>query len=196
MADVLAGQQPVLFAGQSAHHHLQLERVAFQKACGRGHAELQRSTLLSPSGFHCASPPWSVLAFTVRCLLGLSPTDEISTGLDSATAYSVVRTFRQSFFSTVWGMHAAFRTSDWRREECQLAMQGQSVHYTPCHHTLSPSLHPLNPAPPASTPSHPTRSVVHNLQRTFLISLLQPAPEIIDLFDDLLLLTDGRVIYQ
>ena len=40
------------------------------------------------------------------------------------------------------------------------------------------------------------RSVVHNLQRTFLISLLQPAPEIIDLFDDLLLLTDGRVIYQ
>ena len=37
---------------------------------------------------------------------------------------------------------------------------------------------------------------MHNLQRTFLISLLQPAPEIIDLFDDLLLLTDGRVIYQ
>jgi ABC-type multidrug transport system ATPase subunit len=73
---------------------------------------------------------------TAEILVGQQPVvfmDEISTGLDSATAYSVVRTFR---------------------------------------------------------------SVVHNLQRTFLISLLQPAPEIIDLFDDLLLLTDGRVIYH
>lgn len=47
---------------------------------------------------------------------------------------------------------------------------------------------------PTHLPAH--RSVTHNLQRTFLISLLQPAPETIDLFDDLLLLTDGRVIYQ
>lgn len=40
------------------------------------------------------------------------------------------------------------------------------------------------------------RDVAHALERTFLISLLQPAPEVIQLFDDILLLTDGRVIYQ
>lgn len=59
--------------------------------------------------------------------------DEISTGLDSATAYAVVKTFRD---------------------------------------------------------------VAHGLERTFVISLLQPAPEVVALFDDLLLLTDGVVIYH
>ncbi|GAB4819215.1 hypothetical protein N2152v2_006261 [Parachlorella kessleri] len=59
--------------------------------------------------------------------------DEISTGLDSATAYSVLRTFRD---------------------------------------------------------------VAHSLDRTMLISLLQPAPECIQLFDDVLLLTEGQVIYH
>jgi hypothetical protein len=34
------------------------------------------------------------------------------------------------------------------------------------------------------------------LDRTFLISLLQPPPEVLHLFDDLLLLTDGRVIFH
>ena len=34
------------------------------------------------------------------------------------------------------------------------------------------------------------------MKRTFLISLLQPAPEVVQLFDDILLLTDGRVVYQ
>lgn len=59
--------------------------------------------------------------------------DEISTGLDSATTYSVVRSLQQS---------------------------------------------------------------CHALQRTIAISLLQPAPEVMELFDDLLLMTDGKVIYQ
>lgn len=45
-------------------------------------------------------------------------------------------------------------------------------------------------------PSSCCRDVAHALERTFLISLLQPAPEVIQLFDDILLLTDGRVIYQ
>ena len=51
---------------------------------------------------------------------------------------------------------------------------------------------PLPPPPPPQT----FRGVCHALERTFLISLLQPAPEVMDLFDDVLLLTDGRVIYQ
>ena len=59
--------------------------------------------------------------------------DEISTGLDSATTYSVVK-------------------------------------------TLSGACQALN--------------------RTIVISLLQPAPEVMNLFDDLLLLTDGKVIYH
>lgn len=49
---------------------------------------------------------------------------------------------------------------------------------------------------PPSSPLPVCRDVAHALDRTFLISLLQPAPEVINLFDDLLLLTDGRVIYQ
>ncbi|KAI3428353.1 hypothetical protein D9Q98_006733 [Chlorella vulgaris] len=59
--------------------------------------------------------------------------DEISTGLDSATTYSVVQSFVKAS---------------------------------------------------------------HALRKTFLISLLQPAPEVVQLFDDILLLTDGHVIYH
>jgi len=40
------------------------------------------------------------------------------------------------------------------------------------------------------------RDTCHALNRTIVISLLQPAPEVINLFDDLLLLTDGKVIYH
>ena len=36
----------------------------------------------------------------------------------------------------------------------------------------------------------------HALERTIVISLLQPPPEVMELFDDLLLMTDGKVIYQ
>ncbi|XWS19043.1 hypothetical protein CRYUN_Cryun32bG0097100 [Craigia yunnanensis] len=37
---------------------------------------------------------------------------------------------------------------------------------------------------------------VHILNGTALISLLQPAPETYDLFDDIILLSDGRIVYQ
>ena len=37
---------------------------------------------------------------------------------------------------------------------------------------------------------------VHILQATALISLLQPAPETYDLFDEIMLLTDGQIVYQ
>jgi ABC-type multidrug transport system ATPase subunit len=40
------------------------------------------------------------------------------------------------------------------------------------------------------------RDTCHALNRTIIISLLQPAPEVINLFDDLLLLTDGKVLYH
>ncbi|KAL8091918.1 pleiotropic drug resistance protein 1-like [Apium graveolens] len=40
------------------------------------------------------------------------------------------------------------------------------------------------------------RHTVHILQGTALISLLQPAPETYDLFDDIILLSDGYVVYQ
>ncbi|KAL4442124.1 hypothetical protein ABPG77_011385 [Micractinium sp. CCAP 211/92] len=59
--------------------------------------------------------------------------DEISTGLDSATTYSVIRSFVAS---------------------------------------------------------------AHAMGRTTVISLLQPAPEVVNLFDEVLLLTDGRVMYH
>jgi ABC-type multidrug transport system ATPase subunit len=38
--------------------------------------------------------------------------------------------------------------------------------------------------------------LVKNYQRTIIISLLQPPPEVLDLFDDILLLNDGYVIYH
>ena len=37
---------------------------------------------------------------------------------------------------------------------------------------------------------------VHVLNGTALISLLQPAPETYDLFDDIILLSDGYIVYQ
>jgi ABC-type multidrug transport system ATPase subunit/ABC-type multidrug transport system permease subunit len=40
------------------------------------------------------------------------------------------------------------------------------------------------------------RNACHAFERTVVISLLQPAPEVMELFDDLLLLTDGKVIFH
>ncbi|KAL0342055.1 UNVERIFIED_CONTAM: Pleiotropic drug resistance protein 1 [Sesamum calycinum] len=40
------------------------------------------------------------------------------------------------------------------------------------------------------------RQYVHILNGTALISLLQPAPETYDLFDDIILLSDGKIVYQ
>lgn len=40
------------------------------------------------------------------------------------------------------------------------------------------------------------RQSIHILEGTALISLLQPAPETYDLFDDVILLADGRIVYQ
>ncbi|KAI4355693.1 hypothetical protein L6164_004441 [Bauhinia variegata] len=40
------------------------------------------------------------------------------------------------------------------------------------------------------------RQSVHILNATALISLLQPAPETYELFDDIILLSDGQVVYQ
>ncbi|XAR70928.1 Xenobiotic-transporting ATPase [Bertholletia excelsa] len=40
------------------------------------------------------------------------------------------------------------------------------------------------------------RQSIHILQGTTLISLLQPAPETYDLFDDIILLSDGKIVYQ
>ncbi|CAJ2674952.1 unnamed protein product [Trifolium pratense] len=37
---------------------------------------------------------------------------------------------------------------------------------------------------------------IHILNGTALVSLLQPAPETYDLFDDIILLTDGQIVYQ
>ncbi|KAJ0976761.1 hypothetical protein J5N97_012235 [Dioscorea zingiberensis] len=40
------------------------------------------------------------------------------------------------------------------------------------------------------------REMVHVMDATVLISLLQPAPEVFDLFDDIILLSEGLIIYQ
>lgn len=40
------------------------------------------------------------------------------------------------------------------------------------------------------------RQSIHILDGTALISLLQPAPETYDLFDDIILLSDGQIVYQ
>lgn len=40
------------------------------------------------------------------------------------------------------------------------------------------------------------RQSVHILQGTAVISLLQPAPETYDLFDDIILLSDGQIVYE
>lgn len=37
---------------------------------------------------------------------------------------------------------------------------------------------------------------VHILEGTAFISLLQPAPETYELFDDIILLSDGKIVYQ
>ncbi|RYR55112.1 hypothetical protein Ahy_A06g030357 isoform B [Arachis hypogaea] len=40
------------------------------------------------------------------------------------------------------------------------------------------------------------RESIHILNGTALVSLLQPAPETYELFDDIILLTDGQIVYQ
>ncbi|MED6171518.1 transcription factor [Stylosanthes scabra] len=40
------------------------------------------------------------------------------------------------------------------------------------------------------------RQSIHILKGTALVSLLQPAPETYELFDDIILLTDGHIVYQ
>lgn len=40
------------------------------------------------------------------------------------------------------------------------------------------------------------RQYIHILNGTALISLLQPAPETYELFDDIILLSDGKIVYQ
>ncbi|XP_068641438.1 ABC transporter G family member 31 [Aristolochia californica] len=40
------------------------------------------------------------------------------------------------------------------------------------------------------------KNFVHQMEATVLMSLLQPAPETFDLFDDLILLSEGHIIYQ
>jgi ABC-type multidrug transport system ATPase subunit len=40
------------------------------------------------------------------------------------------------------------------------------------------------------------RQFIHILGGTAIISLLQPAPETYDLFDDIILLSDGQIVYQ
>ncbi|XP_050212985.1 pleiotropic drug resistance protein 1-like isoform X3 [Mercurialis annua] len=40
------------------------------------------------------------------------------------------------------------------------------------------------------------RQTIHILNGTAIISLLQPAPETFDLFDDIILLSDGQIVYQ
>ncbi|OQR98024.1 ATP-binding Cassette (ABC) Superfamily [Achlya hypogyna] len=40
------------------------------------------------------------------------------------------------------------------------------------------------------------QSVAHTFQKTVVIALLQPPPEVLDLFDDILVLNDGHVMYH
>lgn len=40
------------------------------------------------------------------------------------------------------------------------------------------------------------KQCIHILNGTAVISLLQPAPETYDLFDDIILLSDGQIVYQ
>ena len=40
------------------------------------------------------------------------------------------------------------------------------------------------------------RQMVHIMDVTMIISLLQPAPETFDLFDDIILLSEGQIVYQ
>ena len=40
------------------------------------------------------------------------------------------------------------------------------------------------------------KQYVHILEGTVIISLLQPAPETYNLFDEILLLSDGKIVYE
>jgi ABC-type multidrug transport system ATPase subunit len=40
------------------------------------------------------------------------------------------------------------------------------------------------------------KNIVHHLDSTFVISLLQPPPEVFDLFDEVILMSEGQIIYQ
>jgi len=44
--------------------------------------------------------------------------------------------------------------------------------------------------------SSTTFQIVNSIKQSVVISLLQPAPETYDLFDDIILLSDGQIVYQ
>lgn len=40
------------------------------------------------------------------------------------------------------------------------------------------------------------RDMCHSMNRTIVVSLLHTSPELMELFDDVMILTDGRIIYE
>ena len=91
--------------------------------------------------------------------------DEINTGLDSATLHSVI-----AFLSMVRGCEGyVTQALGW--------VQASHLH-----------AHDTNCCAPTAVAA---AQMTRGLQLTTLISLLQPAPEVVALFDDIILMAEG-----
>ncbi|KAG2774609.1 hypothetical protein Pcac1_g14476 [Phytophthora cactorum] len=54
----------------------------------------------------------------------------------------------------------------------------------------------LDSAPPPSISSPRTQRIAHRLHKNIVIALLQPSPEVFALFDDVMILNDGELMYH
>jgi ABC-2 type transporter len=127
--------------------------------------------------------------------------DEISTGLDSATLQSVI-----TFFTSVRPPRLAVRLPSRRvcaSRECFAPGAHKRCLHTCTPHSTARMRHQLQHFTHRHTTATchlrttlPTSQMSHALQLTTIVSLLQPPPEVFSLFDDLLLLAGGRLLYH
>lgn len=109
--------------------------------------------------------------------------DEISTGLDSSTTYLIVRCIRN--YVTLLEVSCAATRADMRARQSCAALR---KHPTSLHRLLKPGGRLLRRADTFLSPAASLCVWVCSVQATVMMSLLQPAPEVFDLFDDIMLL--------
>jgi ABC-type multidrug transport system ATPase subunit len=120
--------------------------------------------------------------------------DEISTGLDSATLFSVI-----SFFTSVRCGGTASTALPTTGIHLWSRLRQHKILFM-CDQAAAAAAAPMVDSPCKTADYHRCGVVVlqmsHALNLTTIVSLLQPPPEVFNMFDDLLLLANGKMLYH
>ena len=116
--------------------------------------------------------------------------DEISTGLDSATTHDIVQVRSSPCLPLAGCRTTCLAACPTCPAPCQPLRAGrQGTHVQP----LPPRLPPASPNCPIWPPMQAMKRTTRYLNSTMLVALLQPAPETLELFDDIMVLSSGKV---